>query len=55
MLGVKLPSGFEIEILEETHKRKYFVLPMELQDDELTDDMLDIVAGGEYDVGVRLV
>ena len=43
-LGVQVPEGVEVKVVEESSKVVYLVLPV--NPDELTDEQLDAVAGG---------
>lgn len=43
-LGLQLPEGVEVKVVEESAKVVYLVLPV--NPDELTDEQLDAVAGG---------
>jgi hypothetical protein len=43
--GVELPEGLEIEVLEESPKKLFIVIPAK-PTDELTDEQLEGVAGG---------
>lgn len=49
-LGIRLPEGFSINVLEETPEQFYLVLPAvnPPAGDELTEAELNQVAGGEY-------
>ncbi|WP_304508685.1 NHLP leader peptide family RiPP precursor [Anaerotignum sp.] len=42
--GVTIPEEMEVKILEETAQTSYLVLPFVA--DELTDEALDLIAGG---------
>lgn len=44
--GSPLPESLEIEVLEETPSKLYLVLPVDLDDLELPDEMLEKAAGG---------
>ena len=44
--GIELPPGVELKVVENTSSVRYFVLPMKLSCDELSDDDLDRVSGG---------
>ena len=44
--GMEVPDGIEIEVLEEKPSKLYLVLPMDVSDMELSDEMLEKVAGG---------
>lgn len=47
--GQKLPEDLQIKVLEETPNLMYLVLPMnpdQLTDQDLSDEELDLVAGG---------
>lgn len=44
--GVQLPPDLELKVVAETAKVKYLVLPV--NPDELTDEQLDSVAGGDF-------
>jgi len=49
--GFNIPQGFEIEVLEETPKKLYIVLPPNLSEnagDELSEAELNSVAGGSF-------
>ena len=46
---ISITSDIKIHILEETEKEFYLVLPMnpnDVQSDELTEDELEVIAGG---------
>jgi hypothetical protein len=45
-VGVEIPSGLDIQVLEETDQKIYLVLPRESVESELSDDQLESVAGG---------
>jgi hypothetical protein len=45
-LGVQLPSDFDVKVFEETPKSLYLVLPPAVDDSELSDELLEAVAGG---------
>jgi len=45
-LGVAVPDGIEIEVLEEKPDKLYLVLPVARDDTELSDEDLVKVAGG---------
>jgi hypothetical protein len=44
--GVDLPAGREVRVLEDTDKVVHYVLPAKPKELELSDDLLDQVAGG---------
>jgi hypothetical protein len=45
-VGVDIPSAFEIEVLQETSRKIYLVLPPESVEGQLSDDQLESVSGG---------
>lgn len=49
-LGIQMPEGFSITVLEETPDRFFLVLPVASppQGDELTESELNQIAGGEF-------
>lgn len=47
-LGVQVPEGVEIRVVEESPQVLYLVLPVNL--DELTDEQLDNVAAGSCSI-----
>ncbi len=50
--GVELPDEMEIEVVEETPRKRYLVLPQPMAGD-LSDDELENVAGGIRHYGIR--
>ena len=44
--GIGVPADVEIEVLEEQPTKLYLVLPAKVDDVELSDEMLEKVAGG---------
>lgn len=44
--GMAVPDGIEVEVLEEKPNKLYLVLPMNVNDMELSDELLEKVAGG---------
>lgn len=46
-LGVKLPSDFDVKVFEETSKSLYLVIPVKTEQGELSDQLLEAVAGGK--------
>ncbi len=48
VLDIDIPESVGITVLEETVNKRYIVIPLEATDPdaELTDEMLDMVAGG---------
>ena len=46
-VGVSVPEGAEVSVLESTASRHYFVLPQR-PTQELSDESLDRVAGGRH-------
>ncbi len=48
VLDVDIPDSVDLSVLEESAEKRYIVIPFEEQglDDELTDEMLEMVAGG---------
>ena len=46
--GFGVPADVEIEVLEEQPTKLYLVLPTKVEDIELSDEMLEKVAGGEW-------
>jgi len=50
-LGVELPRDLEIQVVEERSNKVYLVLPVRpeaVSDDELSEEELEVVAGGVY-------
>jgi hypothetical protein len=45
-LGMKVPSGANVKVLQETPDTMYLVLPLNGSNAELTDEDLESVAGG---------
>lgn len=45
-LGIALPKGLKVEIVEETASTLYMVLPDVIKTDTLSDKELEAVAGG---------
>lgn len=45
-VGLEIPSAFDIEVLQETPKKIYLVLPPESVEGQLSDDQLESVSGG---------
>ncbi len=48
VLDVDIPNSVDLSVLEESAERRYIVIPFGAKglDDELTDEMLEMVAGG---------
>ena len=44
--GVPVPAGVTVKVLEDTDEVVHLVLPPQTGDDALSDDHLDLVAGG---------
>jgi hypothetical protein len=47
--GIELPAGVELKIVENTPQITYFVLPQKPSKTELSDEDLELVAGGASD------
>ena len=45
-LGVKVPAGANVKVLQETADTLYLVLPLDASNVELSDEQLESVAGG---------
>ena len=50
--GVTLPAEVTVQVVAEDAHTQYLVLPPALDDMELTDEQLELVAGGEIFFGV---
>jgi hypothetical protein len=51
--GTHLPEGLELEVLEETPNKAYFVLPVDpMAAVELSEEELEVVAGGVDEVSI---
>ena len=48
-LGVAVPEGIELEVLQESPTKIYLVLPANEDDVELSDEALEQAAGGGWD------
>jgi hypothetical protein len=44
--GIELPSGLEVRVVEDTERRRHFVLPRRPAEGELSEAELDQAAGG---------
>lgn len=44
--GIEMPEGIEVKVVENTDKVKHFIIPPRPDDDELSDEALQNVAGG---------
>ena len=45
-LGQQIPNDITVEVLEETDKKIYLVIPPTVVDEELSEKQLEAVAGG---------
>lgn len=48
-IGVELPSGLDIQVVQETAQKIYLVLPPEPVEGALSDDQLESLSGGAAD------
>jgi hypothetical protein len=47
-LGKQLPDDITVEVVEETNKKIYLVIPSEVVSEELSEEQLEAVAGGNW-------
>src|SRR5688500_5191729 len=52
-LGLRLPGDFDVKVFEETSKSLCLVIPAKTEEGELSDQLLEAVAGGKPSEGPK--